>query len=558
MSIDININVNDRSLLDQVRLQQDASRQTQVEKESNQRLGTQASSARTASLATQGLDSTGKQLTDARSRIPQGNRRPAAYRPGGSNESMCWVMIGLNSWEADLAYITDYQLQEEYSFSNSPTYTGSNQGRPLYICSRDGTYWYQETFPGAPGGFEPGALTSYQTAPWSDFYPSGNQNDQGINEFVLDVFPVGNGDFIISLRHTRAYCKGTFARDFRVFSPGNTEGIAGLYKILVSESSGVIHSYKSYLVTETNVTPISTPGAVEQYFADKFPTWIEHPLTLRAYTNVGSESDFGTLYFESRSVDNPNLNGKFVLYDYGSIPCFRKVQGRLNRTTRNPQIGNIPTPDNPTGEKRYPEYWWLNGWWQRAMPLPPVLDMGPARSTLHGSPAIYSRANNSNINFSNYFPNVYESGTKIGRVVTEDPELFNPWFEASYVQDQTKMKRAIAYDPSSFNSLFLTAQMQTPLSIYEAISDKPTGYEWFLPSRTPPSNASFWKKTKELSFSENFLPPPSFPLVGPTDSLLMGDTLYFNFMDDRILCVCTDWGDPKYCKQQAQALGFSV
>jgi hypothetical protein len=83
MSTNINISVGDNNLLNQARLQQNASRQAQLEKEANKRLQIQATDTRTTTLASLGLDASGNLLTGARNQALELERRPAANRLAG-------------------------------------------------------------------------------------------------------------------------------------------------------------------------------------------------------------------------------------------------------------------------------------------------------------------------------------------------------------------------------------------------------------------------------------------------------------------------------------------
>ena len=86
MSTNINISVGDNKLLDQARLQQNASRQAQLEKEASKRLQGEAEMNRVNALAAQGKDANGNPLTGTRFQVPQLDRRPAANRAGGIYE----------------------------------------------------------------------------------------------------------------------------------------------------------------------------------------------------------------------------------------------------------------------------------------------------------------------------------------------------------------------------------------------------------------------------------------------------------------------------------------
>lgn len=83
MSTNINITVGDNALLDAAKLQQEANRQAQLNREASKRLEAQATAARIAALATQGRDANGNLITGAPFTQPQIERRPAANRLSG-------------------------------------------------------------------------------------------------------------------------------------------------------------------------------------------------------------------------------------------------------------------------------------------------------------------------------------------------------------------------------------------------------------------------------------------------------------------------------------------
>lgn len=80
MSTNINISVGDNKLLAQASLQQNASRQAQLEKESNKRLQSKAEINRVNALAAQGKDANGKPLTNTLPKVTKPERELAANR----------------------------------------------------------------------------------------------------------------------------------------------------------------------------------------------------------------------------------------------------------------------------------------------------------------------------------------------------------------------------------------------------------------------------------------------------------------------------------------------
>lgn len=80
MSTNINISVGGNKLLDQARLQQNASRRSQLEKEADKRLEDKATKARTKALEGAGLAANGSSLIGPPSTNTELNNRPAASR----------------------------------------------------------------------------------------------------------------------------------------------------------------------------------------------------------------------------------------------------------------------------------------------------------------------------------------------------------------------------------------------------------------------------------------------------------------------------------------------
>lgn len=95
MSTNINVIVGDSNLLDKARLQQSASRQRQLKKESNQRLSKEAEIERVNALAAQGKDANGNSLTGSSSRGNTGglgSRGGASlYEPAASRQEQTFV-----------------------------------------------------------------------------------------------------------------------------------------------------------------------------------------------------------------------------------------------------------------------------------------------------------------------------------------------------------------------------------------------------------------------------------------------------------------------------------
>lgn len=78
MSTEINISVGDEPLIDQLRLQQNANRQTLLERDNEKDVQVKAIDARTEQLASQGKDASDNSLYGTRIKQPQIDRRPAA------------------------------------------------------------------------------------------------------------------------------------------------------------------------------------------------------------------------------------------------------------------------------------------------------------------------------------------------------------------------------------------------------------------------------------------------------------------------------------------------
>ena len=243
--------------------------------------------------------------------------------------------------------------------------------------------------------------------------------------------------------------------------------------------------------------------------------FVQTSKSLRRYTT-------GTV-LEQRTTPDPS---KTLLDDWGAVTTFDFVQGAFNRSSRGPQL------------------WWLNGWWQNAMPSVTGF-LSNNSALIHGAPASFSRITNTARNWSNYFNPVDANG-----VVTNNFGLWSSWFVDSYTQDQSKMIKPVAYFISAYSSLY-SSPMTVQLPIYQALTALPTGYAWFqgISPRISPSDTSYWKLLKTLSFSPQAQAMPTVPSVTSNDSGGNGPDQYF--------CVTTDWGAPSYCRQQLLSLGFT-
>lgn len=138
MSTNINISVGDNKLLDQARLQQNASRQAQLEKEANKRLEAQATDARTKANANQGLDTNGNLLTGVTTPAPIIDRRPAANRQA-SGLGLLFIpdqtyntqyTIPATSKTKTYAQFTDLSLFNNAEYLPSQQFNVSVQGGP--------------------------------------------------------------------------------------------------------------------------------------------------------------------------------------------------------------------------------------------------------------------------------------------------------------------------------------------------------------------------------------------------------------------------------------------
>lgn len=492
MSTNINISVGDNKLLDQARLQQNASRQAQLEKEANKRLKSEAEINRVNALAAQGKDANGNPLSGTRFQVPELERRPAANRFGAEEAiTMSWISIIPNDVTALISTSGDGQITRALS----DTYLGTNRGISIYLSSTDGTYWHSDTGSAdlkAPAGFTPGENTS--RVPGNETY----RRDTILNTQDFDIFPVGKGAFVVSFRFTLAYQKAcwTFSEDFSVFPP------APVYTVTLDQATPVTKVYRSYLVSKSNVKELDTPQGIKDYFEGKFPGVIQTSRTLRRYSGLGTR-------LEARTTPDPAYT---LLNDWGSITSFDTVQSSYNDSFR----GNS-------------QYQWLNGWWQKAMPT-----VSGSGTVLHGAPAAYSRASNDATDWPNYFNSVDSVG-----VVTNNFSSYNTWFAASYAQDQAKIQKPLAYYIASYADLYVNP-MTLQLPVYQALYAMPTGYGWYqgITPRVPPSDVSYWKLSKTLSFAP-------------------GSTIPVGAGSLPILCVATDWGAPSYCRQEALALGFT-
>jgi hypothetical protein len=502
MSTQINVTVGSGGLPEKAKQQQQAARQAQLEKERQQRIQTQGQEQRNAALAAEGTAPDGSLLYGIGARQALTQPRPAAFRSGNKETvTMSWVVIGSNNWYANIS--SDFTGTIIRALES--TYTGTNSGRSLHISSTDGTYWHSIVNSSdlkAPAGFTPGENTSL---------PPSNETyrlDTGINNVVFDLFPVGKGVFIATFRFVLAYQKACWT-----FS---TPPIPN-YVVTLNQATPITTIYKSFLVSKSSVKEITTPQAAKDYFDNKFPGLVQTSKTLRRYTGIGT-------VLEQRTTPNPAYT---LLNDWGSVTTFDFVQGAFNRTSRGPRL------------------WWLNGWWQNAMPT-----VGGSLSNnsalMFGAPAVYSRATNATTNWQNYFNSTDATG-----VVTNDFSSWFSWFANSYAQDQSKIKKPLAYYVASYSNLY-SSPMAVQVPFYQAQTAMPVAYDWYqgVSPRVPPTDAAYWKPFITLSFANNAQAMPTVAGVQSNDSGSAGPDQYF--------CVTTDWGEPKYCQQQALALGFTL
>ena len=499
MSTQINITVGSGGLSDKARQLQTAARQVKLEGDRLTKVETTGTARRNQRLAQLGLSPQGVSLYAPDPRLPQIERRPAAYRTGKETLTMSWVVIGSNDWFGRITGDASGTIIRALN----PTYSGSNNGRSLCISSTDGTYWHNliniEELK-APSGFLPGQSTSYGAT--NETY----RLDTGINNYVFDLFPIGNGAFVIAFKFTLAYQKAIW--QFTNFDPGPPP--LSSYSVILDQASPLTLIYKSFLVSKSSVKELGTPENVKTYLDNKFRPIIATSRTLRDYT-IGTAIDKST---------NPDPN-KTLLAEWGSVQAFDYVQGFVGQGLTN----------------------WLNGWWQKAMPL--AGDLTGRNAVIHSAPVAYARVADQDSNWQNYFDPVDANG-----VVTNNSTSYLNWIEATYEQEQTKMKKPIAYYMDLYSNFF-AAPMTTSLPVYQALTAKPTGYEWAqgVSPAIPPTDQSYWRLYSTLNFSAEALPMPTVPTVTSNDSGAPGP--------DKFLCVTTDWGAPSYCRQQALALGFT-
>lgn len=500
MSTRINVSVDRGGLLQRNRQQTTANRQAALDAQQQLRLQADADEKRAQRLAAEGRAPDGTLLAKPRPRPRLVLDEPAANRVSEREWlSMGWVVVSANNWYANIA-----NAFGGYARALQRTYSGSNTGRSIYISSIDGTSWLSVVNSStlrAPAGFTPGETTSMGA--------SGDETyriDQGINDYVFDVFPVGRkGSYVLTFRFQRAYVKARW--DFTGGTPEYTVGL--------NQKSALQTTYRSFLVSTSAVKEVATPQAVADYFTGKFPGYVPSTRSLRRYSTG--------IVVEARTTPDPS---KTLVADFGSVDTYDLLQGQTPRTSIAPY------------------YWWLNGWYQKAMP---TINYDLNTRFALGAPAIFSRAANTATDFSNYFSTYDANG-----VVTVNSSSYNSWFMASYLQDQRKLKRPVAFYISSLSAQ-LTAPMAVELPVYRAISASPSGYGWFtgVSPRVPASDTSFWQPIKTLTFDAAAVAMPSVSGVQSSDSDGGGQPQYH-------FCVATDWGAGSYCRRNMAALGFTT
>jgi hypothetical protein len=453
MSTNINISVGDNKLLDQARLQQNASRQAQLQKEANKRLEAQATDARTKELAALGLDANGSPLTGSRFQVPQIERKPAANRFGEETVSMGWLAVGPNDWRTG-------------SNSNQiTTIQGSNLGRTLAISSTDATYWLQldgipETR--ATGAFTPGNPTVY-SAPFNTPYFTQRTWDSS----TFKVLPLGKGNYMIVIRYEMAYS--------RVRWNDITPDFVANYAIDMNEYSGISKHYQAFVVSKSSVRQVeNVPEQVKIYMDGRVARAVP--------VSVGN-------YYYTTIVDGQLVYGYYGVSDWPAPAPYTLSWGNVDSFSATLAANRAGNPN------AYP----LSGWYVGRMPV----RTGPV-SLDFGSPAVYSRYTN------------YSDWTDIVPTATNNYGIddYDAWFLglASAVPEN-KIKNTLGYSRETNSAFYLNA---FTLPVYKWQQNKPTENEWFFgPADNPPrpsiTDPLYWKEFKILSFSPLALPVPTLP-----------------------------------------------
>lgn len=234
MSTNINIRVDNSGLLDRVRVQQQASRQAQLEKEDGKRLEVRATGVRTKALAAKNLDTKSEPFIGTGTQVPKIERDPAASRIDSAEETVSAAVVG---WRD-----TDWLFASSFSRS----FSGENKGPSVYISSLDGSFWLEDldipegiadwnfVIPqelGIGGGFGLGALKMWQYC----------------------VFPTGRGNFVLTMRLQQA----------GVWSASDGQG--NIY----GEASTPQDIFFSYSVFTSYVKKIDTPEAAKNFLRRK-------------------------------------------------------------------------------------------------------------------------------------------------------------------------------------------------------------------------------------------------------------------------------------------------
>lgn len=202
MSTNINISVGDNKLLDQVRLQQNASRQAQLDKEDRARLATAGATERTNALAARGFDATGNLLTGSPNQVPRLERRPAATRTGlesftfaPSIQGETWVTSDATSYPLQQ---TNLNLYTASQYAGAITYSptgGPSTGTPKLRATAQG--W--RSLGAQNSKFIPKQSTGGITLEhWVNFGPHGtriyNENKDARVVSAISASPIGLSD----------------------------------------------------------------------------------------------------------------------------------------------------------------------------------------------------------------------------------------------------------------------------------------------------------------------------------------------------------------------------
>jgi hypothetical protein len=456
MSTEINIVIGGSDLRQRATEQTNANRFAKIESDSQKKALAKGRAERSKEQAKKGEDEAGKPTSSPMAPAKLRKDDPAANRLATETVSRAWFVVTGNDWRINTA--TTFN---GITYATSPTVLGTNQGRSIYVCSTDGTYWLsQENITELASTVAPGSATSKA---FTNF--DSGRFDHAYDIYQFEVFPSGGGAFVLSFRFQQAYAYAWW------------ESTPQGYTLQVNQLSGIKTGYKSYLVSTSAVKEISTPQGVKDYFAGYFPGLVD----IQQWLVQGGAG--GLIY---------------------------KPTGATNEAGPADSYGQVGFNQNLTMPFR-------TGWWQRAMPSAPLGGIGYDSfwgGGAFGSPAVYERAMNTGEYWTATVPTYDSNG-----VPNNQAQSWSSWSNLVYANGVARMKTKpiAAYSPNWQASVY-QYPMSSDVKIYKAVSATPSQVNWdtyIAPAQkvnpeTP--GQTFWTRLKTLTFAANAAPLPNSSL----------------------------------------------